>query len=73
MVLCRPGCSGSGLFWHEDQHPRRALFDHVRKPSGGTAAGNSWKDGSASNLNGPETIGGVLRRVKGEDSWNFSA
>ncbi len=61
------------LFWYEDQHPGRAFFDHVRKPSGGTAGGSSWKDGSTANLNGPKTIGGVLHRVKGEDSWNLSA
>jgi hypothetical protein len=62
-----------GLFRHEDQHPRRAFFDHVRKPSGGTTGGNSWENGSTANLNGPETIGGILRWGEGEDSWNLSA
>jgi hypothetical protein len=61
------------LFRHEDQHPWRAFFDHVRKPSGGTAGGNSWKDGSTANLNGAETVGGGLRREQGENSWDFSA
>ena len=73
MDLRRWGCFGSGLFWYEDQHPRRALFDHVGKPSGGTAGGQSREDGSTANLNGAETIGGVLLRMKGKDSWNLSA
>jgi hypothetical protein len=61
------------LFRHKDQHPRRAFFDHVRKPSRGTTGGDSWEDGSSANLNGAETIGGGLRREQGEDSWDFSA
>ena len=61
------------LFRHEDQHPWRVFFDHVRKTSGGTAGGNPWKDGSTENLNGPETIGRVLRGEKGKDSWNLPA
>jgi len=61
------------LFRYEDQHPRRGLFDHVRKPSGGTTGGNSWENGSTANLNGPETIGGILCWGEGEDSWNLSA
>lgn len=61
------------LFRHEDQHPGRAFFDHVRKTSGSTAGGNSWKDGSTANLNGSEPIGRVLRREKRKDSWNLPA
>jgi hypothetical protein len=61
------------LFWYEDQHPGRGFLHHVRKTSCGIAGGNSWKDGSTANLNGAETIGGVLRGVKREDSWNLSA
>ena len=60
------------LFRHEDQHPRRAFFDHVRKPSSGTTGRDSRKDGSSANLNGTETIGGGLRREQGEDSRDFS-
>jgi len=52
----------SGLFRHEDQHPWGAFFNHVRKPSGGTAGGNTWKDASPTNLNGAETIGEILSR-----------
>src|SRR6185295_13916497 len=59
------------LFRHEDQHPRRAFFDHVRKTSSGTAGGNPWKDGSTANLNGSETIGSVLCGEKGKDAWNL--
>jgi hypothetical protein len=61
------------LFRHEDQHPWRAFFNHVRKTSGGTAGGNPWKDGPTENVNGPETIGRVLRGEKGKDSWNLPA
>jgi len=61
------------LFRHEDQHPWRAFFDHVRKPSSGTTGGDSWKDGASANLNGAETVGGGLRREQGEDSRDFSA
>ena len=61
------------LFWHEDQHPGRAFFDHVRKTSSGTAGGDSWQDSSTANLNGPETIGRALRREKGKHSWNLPA
>jgi hypothetical protein len=61
------------LFRHEDQHPGRAFFDHVSKPSSGTTGGDSWKDGSSANLNGAETIGGGWRREQGGDSWNFPA
>ena len=50
------------LFRHEDQHPWGAFFNHVRKPSGGTAGGNTWKDASPTNLNGAETIGEILSR-----------
>ncbi len=61
------------LFRHEDQHPWRAFFDHVGETPGGTAGGDSWKDGPTANLNGPEPIGRVLRREKRKDSWNLPA
>ena len=61
------------LFRHEDQHPWRAFFDHVRKPFSGATGGNPWKDGPSANLNGAETVGGGLRREQREDSWDFSA
>jgi hypothetical protein len=51
------------LFRHENQHPWGAFFNHVRKPSGGTAGGNTWKGPSPTNLNGAETIGEMLSRV----------
>ena len=50
------------LFRHEDQHPWGAFVNHVRKPSGSTAGGNTWKDASPTNLNGAETIGEILSR-----------
>jgi hypothetical protein len=60
------------LFRHENQHPRRTLFGHVGEASGGTAGGKSREDSSTANLNGAETIEGILPRVEGEDSRNLS-
>jgi len=60
------------LFRHKDQHPRRAFFDHIGKPSSGTTGGNLWEDGPSANLNGAETVGGGLRREQGEGSRDFS-
>jgi hypothetical protein len=60
------------LFRYENQHPWRTLFGHVGEPSGGTAGGKSREDSSTANLNGAETIEGILHRVEGEDSRNLS-
>ena len=69
----RQGYSSSSLFRNEDQHPRRVFFGHVRKPSGSTAGGNSWEDGSTADLDGAKTVGGILHREKGKDTWNLFA
>ena len=61
------------LFRYEDQHPRRAFFDHIGKPSCGTAGGSSWENRSPANLNGPKAIGGILRREKGKHVGDLPA
>jgi len=61
------------LFRYEDQHPRRALFGHIREPSCGTAGGKSREDSSTTNLNGAEAIEGSLRGVEGEDPRDLSS
>ena len=61
------------LFRDENQHPRRVFFGHAGKPSGSTAGGNSWEDGSTADLDGAKTVRGILHRQKGKDTWNLFA
>src|SRR5438128_2252668 len=73
VSLALAGLSSSRLFRDEGQHPWRTFFGHGRKPPGSTTGGDPWEGRSAADLNGTETIGGILCWKKGKDTRHLFA